>query len=150
MTFLLAAYTLGFAGLSICDMYTGRIVPGADLDGDMQIEYRTELEWEGEPYFISYLMDTRSEQGEWVGDIVNGFLSDLTHYDTYSVTVPKEYDGLALLFNSQEEYREQEIGVIHEEERYILDLWEDDSRLIRVSDLIQAEEKQEGEDDEIL
>ena len=128
---------LGFSGIVLCDSYTGRIVPGADTDEDMQIESQAELEWEGESYTIRYQEDISWDQGGGIRDEENGYISVMTESITCKVTIPKDYDGLVLFFQPVNEYREQEIGVVQEEEKYILDEWEDGCLLIRVSDLIE-------------
>lgn len=119
------------------DMYTGRVVPGAILDGNVnEIQYRTELEWDGETYSIESFSEMRFEQGQWAGEFCPCYL-----YNTYMVTVPKEYDGLVIREIPVTEYEELEVGVIDETEKYLIDDedgWKDGTILFSVNDLYRA------------
>lgn len=127
---------LTLPNVSLCDIYSGRVIPGAATLGDMVVEYNTEIEWEGETYTIGYVSDVKWTQGEWMDDICLG-----TCEITYIVAIPEGYDGLALRTSAvtEPEPPEESDGVVDDtEEKYIMDDWDDSSLLIRVSDVYES------------
>lgn len=123
----------------LCEMYTGRIVPSAPTDNDMQIEYGMEVEWEGETYQISYTENTEWEWGDWF-DVEPGIgnMTGTIHV-TCIVTVPEGYDGLLLWASPHREWdgKSSDAGVVDETEQYIMDEWEEGDYLLRVGDLYE-------------
>lgn len=125
-----------------CDMYTGRVLPGANLvDGLWTAEIQgTELEWEGSSYTIGYTTGFQSAHGEWEPGN-NGMYYCLTTYNlTDIIRVTEGYDGLVLKISSMTEFGgELEAGIQGEgEEAYIMDGdWDDSTHLYRVSELYE-------------
>lgn len=118
----------------VCDAYTGRLVPSVSLAGDDEFEFFTEVEWEGTTYEIGYNRTSRWEKNEWWDSNPDGSQS-LTEYNygSYTITVPKEYDGLALLMSPLTEFPDDlHYDVLDDGEKYIMDLWTEDSILLDV------------------
>lgn len=122
----------------LCEMYTGRVIPNASTENDMQIEYGMEVEWEGESYHISYIENTEWEWIDWEevdAGIWNG--TGIMHVSC-KATVPEGYDGLILWVAPVREWNgkgEDEAGVINETEMYLMDEWKDGDYLINVNDM---------------
>lgn len=114
---------VNFPSALLVDSYTGLVFPYAGfVKNDQSIEPQdVDIRWEGEDYHITY-----AEKKEWVdGDhwekSEDGYYKwGCTFYDTYTITVPDNYDGLALLLPSMF----KEVGNIGKKE-YIMDYWED-------------------------
>ncbi len=123
----------------LCEMYTGRIIPGAATEDDMQIEYGMEVEWEGENYHIGYTENTEWEWSDWE-EVDTGIWNEKgTMHVTCKVTVPEGYDGLMLWAAPKREWdgRNDNAGVVDETEVYLFDEWKDGDYLIRVSDMYE-------------
>lgn len=114
---------VNFPSALLVDANTGLVFPYQGfVRNDQTMEQQdVDISWDGEDYHISY-----GETKEWVyGDhwekADDGYYKwKCTFYDTYTITVPENYDGLALLLPSMF----KEIGNIGKKE-YIMDYWED-------------------------
>ncbi|MDE7028372.1 MAG: LysM peptidoglycan-binding domain-containing protein [Lachnospiraceae bacterium] len=126
-----------YPSAQLCDIYTGEILPNASTFDNAELVNTTDLTWGGIAYSIDYIKDV---SWDWY---------DLTVYDdlyeqvgtcnvTQTITIPKGYDGLALIITpmtqgpaSEEEYNTFD----NTTKEYILDKWKEGTYLMRVSDL---------------
>lgn len=114
---------VNFPSALLVDAYTGLVFPyeGFVRNDQTMDQQEIDVSWDGEDYHISY-----GEKKEWVyGDhwekADDGLYKwECTFYDTYTITIPENYDGLALLLPSMF----KEVGNIGKKE-YIMDYWED-------------------------
>lgn len=121
--------------LDVCDIYTGKILDSAELydDGQLWGTSTNDLEWGGVLYSIDCMKkkewnyDQADQWSEWDAD--GNSYALMTVPSTYTITIPKGYDGLALLVIPVTESPRS--GT----EEYIMDGWKDRSCLMRVSDL---------------
>lgn len=124
---------------SVCDMYTGRVLPAIFLDDSLTNAEVTdrELEWGGSTYTISYAADKKVKQGDWKPADDGLFYSPLAVTTTYAIKTTEGYDGLVLRISSITSYSEMfhKIGVSDDKEEYIMDGWDDSSHLYRISEL---------------
>lgn len=126
---------------TLWDIYTGRIVPGVSISENGQNSSSIELEWDGKTYFIRDETDSRWEQYDW--EEGNDGTSEMKNFMVETVTVPKDYDGLALYMCPFDIYRELNYGTdgeVDEEtggsvkEYYILDRYREGDHLILVKE----------------
>ena len=142
---LLAQHSWGeekYSGISIpvpniCDIYTGKILNLAELydDGELWGTSTTDLEWGGVSYSIDYIGKDEQNYDQWdkwtEWDADGSRYALITVPRTYTLTIPKGYDGLALLVTPVTEGSTSRPDT----EKYIMDDWKDGSYLMRVSDL---------------
>ncbi len=128
---------ISLPGGLFCDVYTGTIIPSTNMVEDMQTEYATEIEWNGKTYSIKREESAKWEDGEW-GPNPEGeghvLLSTLCITDI--LTVSNDYDGLALILSPLTGVSDSDLenaGVIKEEEKFILDVLEDDGYLFSIA-----------------
>lgn len=125
--------------INICDIYTGKVLPSAATDGDVELVNTANLAWGGVPYSIDYITKFEWTQGEWSEwDEDGNCYEPMTLVCTYTIAIPKGYDGLAILVNPITEAPSTDIEYNvfnNDEEEYIMDEWKDGSCLMRVSDL---------------
>lgn len=127
---------------ALCDLYTGKVFPGVTTFDDAEWGNSTEVEWAGETYPISYSKKVQWNQGEWSGFLLeeNGYVCLMESVETFRITVPDDYDGLAVLVVPMLEYVTEEQD--REQEDYIqdyLDYYEGQCHLIRISDLLEEQ-----------
>lgn len=128
---------ISLPGGLFCDTYTGTIIPSTNMVEDMQTEYATEIEWNGKTYSIKREESAKWEDGEWEpnpegeGHVL---LSILCITDI--LIVSNDYDGLALILSPLTGVSDSDLenaGVINEEEKFILDVLEDDGYLFSIA-----------------
>lgn len=90
----------------VYDWYTGQMFPVRDIEGTDDFEYAATLEIDGASYDVSYTMDVRWEQGDWVYDEAGNGLSDYRGIFSYIFKVPDGYDGLVYAVIPTREYWE--------------------------------------------
>lgn len=129
----------------IWDIYTGGIVPDASILKDGQVSGSVTLEWDGVAYSIGQEKYSQWEQHGW-DENVDGGTSVMENTLVVVITVPKDYDGLALYMGFEDEYRKLHYGNNGENSegdggeaaiRYILDTFEDGDYLIKVRDAFE-------------
>lgn len=121
-----------------CDIYTGTVIPTANMAEDMETAYETEIEWDGKTYSIKREESAKWEDGEWEPDPEGeGHVLHSTLCITDILTVSEGYDGLALILTPITEPPTDEVlakaGVIEEKETLILDVLKDDGYLFSIA-----------------
>ena len=128
---------ISLPGGLFCDTYTGAIIPATNMVEDMQIEHTTEIEWDGKTYTIKREESAKWEDGEWGPNPEGeGYVLLSTLYITNILTVSNDYDGLAMILSPLTGVSDSDLenaGVINEEEKYILDVLEDDGYLFSIA-----------------
>ncbi len=127
--------------VELCDIYTGRILPGAATLDDAELVNTADLTWGGITYSIDYI---EAISWNWSGWDEVDWSVDTVSYNTgtanatQTITIPKGYDGLAIMITPHTEgpSPDPEYNVYdNTTEEYILDNWKEGSYLMRVSDL---------------
>ena len=128
---------ISLPGGLFCDVYTGTIIPSTNMVEDMQTEYATEIEWDGKTYSIKREESAKWEDGEWEPNPEGeGHVLLSTLCITDILTVSNDYDGLALILSPLTGVSDSDLenaGVINEEEKFILDVLEDDGYLFSIA-----------------
>lgn len=128
---------ISLPGGLFCDTYTGTIIPSTNMVEDMQTEYATEIEWNGKTYSIKREESAKWEDGEWEPNPEGeGHVLLSTLCITDILTVSNDYDGLALILSPLTGVSDSDLenaGVIKEEEKFILDVLEDDGYLFSIA-----------------
>lgn len=128
---------ISLPGGLFCDVYTGTIIPSTNMVEDMQTEYATEIEWNGKTYSIKREESAKWEDGEWEPNPEGeGHVLLSTLCITDILTVSNDYDGLALILSPLTGVSDSDLenaGVIKEEEKFILDVLEDDGYLFSIA-----------------
>ena len=128
---------ISLPGGLFCDTYTGTIIPSTNMVEDMQTEYATEIEWNGKTYTIKREESAKWEDGEWEPNPEGeGHVLLSTLCITDILTVSNDYDGLALILSPLNEVGDSDLenaGVINEDEKFILDVLEDDGYLFSIA-----------------
>lgn len=128
---------ISLPGGLFCDTYTGAIIPATNMVEDMQTEHTTEIEWDGKTYTIKREESAKWEDGEWGPNPEGeGYVLLSTLYITNILTVSNDYDGLAMILSPLTGVSDSDLenaGVINEEEKYILDVLEDDGYLFSIA-----------------
>jgi len=128
---------ISLPGGLFCDVYTGTIIPSTNMVEDMQTEYATEIEWNGKTYTIKREESAKWEDGEWEPNPEGeGHVLLSTLCITDILTVSNDYDGLALILSPLTGVSDSDLenaGVINEEEKFILDVLEDDGYLFSIA-----------------
>ncbi|MBO5031669.1 MAG: hypothetical protein J6D08_07260 [Lachnospiraceae bacterium] len=127
--------------LGICDTYTGIIVPSASTMGEMDIAYSTEIEWEGQTYTVGYTKSEDWTVDDWIQGTDGAYTALATCKNTYIITIPEDYDGLAFIQApfTEPPKEDEEYGVVDDSEtEYIMDDWKDGSILILMQDVYEA------------
>lgn len=111
-----------FPSAFVVDVYTGMIVPNEAMHYDETTEeHSADVEWNGETYHISYIEDVKWDlENEWKPLTGDTFAGWCTSYDTLTITIPENYDGLALLLPPVLSTKE-----FTEVDEHILDYWAD-------------------------
>ena len=114
-----------FPSFAVADSYTGLIIPGKTTHYDEVLEESgTDIEWEGETYHISYVEEAEWDyENEWKPLSDGNFAGWCTVYDTLIITIPENYDGLALLLPPISTVKE---SVAPDE--HIMDYWSEDGK----------------------
>ena len=88
-----------FPSLLLADAYTGLIIPNETTHYDeVMDEHSLDVEWEDETYHISYKEDAKWDmENEWKPLSDGNFAGWLTGYDTLTIKIPENYNGLTLL-----------------------------------------------------
>ncbi|MCM1217801.1 MAG: hypothetical protein NC548_25195 [Lachnospiraceae bacterium] len=129
---------------TVWDIYTGEIIPFDSMTGDGQESSEIELEWDGKTYSIWREKEKQWESGDWTDGSDGNTICDVEMIAVESITVSKDYDGLALYMQPINEPWEGHFKTSGEDDgetdekgelTYILDEWEDGGRFILVSDL---------------
>ena len=84
----------------IFDIYSGEVLPREYIWEDMSIENHIELEWKGETYTIGYTEGSNWTWGEWTDNNDGNWIQPVTWDTIYVITIPEDYDGLALYTRS--------------------------------------------------
>lgn len=128
---------ISLPGGLFCDVYTGTIIPSTNMVEDMQTEYATEIEWNGKTYSIKREESAKWEDGEWEPNPEGeGHVLLSTLCITDILTVSNDYDGLALILSPLTGVSDSDLenaGVINEEEKFILDVLEEDGYLFSIA-----------------
>lgn len=128
---------ISLPGGLFCDVYTGTIIPSTNMVEDMQTEYATEIEWNGKTYSIKREESAKWEDGEWEPNPEGeGHVLLSTLCITDILTVSNDYDGLALILSPLTGVSDSDLenaGVINDEEKFILDVLEDDGYLFSIA-----------------
>lgn len=128
---------ISLPGGLFCDTYTGAIIPATNMVEDMQTEHTTEIKWDGKTYTIKREESAKWEDGEWGPNPEGeGYVLLSTLYITNILTVSNDYDGLAMILSPLTGVSDSDLenaGVINEEEKYILDVLEDDGYLFSIA-----------------
>lgn len=134
------------------DIYTGQIVPTAFIRDDGQISGDITLEWDGVAYSIEHEKYSQWEQYDWEGNIDDRtcIMEDAV---VEIVTVPKDYDGLALSMDSDDAYHifnDENFEGADEEAtiEYILDIFGEGDYLIMVKDAYEILSPSDGTESE--
>lgn len=89
-------------GFLIMDYYTGTVLPARGLLNEDKFELETDVEWEGKTYSLSYSKnqgEVQWSEASWKND--DTITLELFIPQTYTITVPHDYDGLVLGINSK-------------------------------------------------
>lgn len=131
-----------FPSLAVADSYTGLIIPGKTTHYDEVLEESgTDIEWEGETYHISYVEEAEWDyENEWKPLSDGNFAGWCTVYDTLIITIPENYDGLALLLPPISTVKE---SVAPDE--HIMDYWGEDGKDSYLFNALEM--AKEGEED---
>lgn len=135
-----------FPTVNVVDIYTGLIIPGEMTHYDMETEISSEnIEWNGETYNISYKEEAEwNYENEWKPLTGDTFAGWCTLYNTIKITIPENYDGLALFLPSVLPLIES-IG----SDEYIMDYWADkDCYLFKVDMNAETEDKESNAPEE--
>lgn len=124
-------FDIDLPGFLICDVYTGKVFPATTTS--VQTVNTT---WQDNSYEINY-----TETGEF-GEVDHSISFDegsvhqeypsVTLRKTLTVTMPKGYDGLALMMRPVEDTRVAGNNAVGD---YITDTWREGSVLIRITDI---------------
>lgn len=129
---------ISFPNIQICDIYTGKIFPAAATMDNAELANTADLSWGGISYSLDYIQTISWDWGDW-SDLDESWKSYSLGIatGTNTITIPKGYDGLAILVTpSTEGPSDKEYNTFdNDNEKYILDKWKDGSYLMRVSDL---------------
>lgn len=112
-------YTWTNWNAGVYDWYTGQMFPVRDIEGTDDFEYAATLEIDGASYDVSYTMDVRWEQGDWIYDEAGSGLCDYRGIFSYVFKVPDGYDGLVYIVVPTREYREMDTETIQGEEEAV-------------------------------
>lgn len=134
------------------DIYTGQMVPTASIRDDGQISGDITLEWDGVAYSIEHEKYSQWEQYDWEGNI-DDRTCIMENALVEIVTVPKNYDGLALSMSSDDAYRDFNHENIEGADgeatiECILDIFEEGGYLIMVKDAYEILSPSDGTESE--
>lgn len=112
-----------FPAAVVADTYTGLILPYESANGDrVTEEYNADIEWNGKAYHISYQEESSWDHGTaWEQAEDGSFIWKCGVYGTLTITIPEDYDGLALFLPPVLVENEP-----NEPDKYILDYWSDE------------------------
>ena len=128
---------------TLWDIYTGRMVPSVSISENGQASFSIEFEWDGKTYFIEHEKYSWWERYDWMEDSDGNETREMENCLVEIVTVPKDYDGLALFMGDEDKYRELNFGTDGEDdggtggsgtENYVLDVFEEGNHLILVEE----------------
>lgn len=114
-----------FPSLLLADAYTGLIVPNETTHYDeVMDEHGLDVEWEGETYHISYVEEAKWDfENEWKPLSDGNFAGWCTFYDTLTITIPNNFEGLTLLLPPIATAKEETASG-----ETILDYWGEDGK----------------------
>lgn len=124
-----------FPAIMAVDTYTGRILPYESANGDrVTEEYNADIEWDERTYHISYQEESIWDHGTaWEQAEDGNFIWKCGNHGTLTITVPEDYDGLALLLPP--------ILVENESsgaDEYIMDYWADEDCFLFKVDMSES------------
>lgn len=128
--------------MRVCDIYTGRVAVMRGTMQDAEMTAGKDLEWAGESYSIEHTVNVEWDFADWTTDAQGNDVVPGTCYATYTITVPKGYDGLGLVIYPITKGPSGDESVtgsvtVDVTEQYIMDEWTEGSYLFRVSDLYE-------------
>lgn len=155
----LETYDIGvmLEGFRLMDLYTGTVFPEKAIDGDGEYEASTEIVWDNVTYPVSYTRSVEWKNSRWTewkhyaNDSIL-YRGTVTQIESFLVTVPEDYDGLALcIYNKGMTYYQESGTELSKAHRFELEDGEswDDYTFIRVSDDTIPEDNFEVEDEEL-